>query len=73
MRKEQSFWKQDSTLMSLLYNSYTNWKKELDIVKLKDLAPVKWMTTKDESIMLRLIEGMHDPAFKYVIGNAWKC
>ena len=31
------------------------------------------MTTEDELIMLYLIEGMHDPAFKHVIGNASKC
>ena len=28
--------------MSLLYNLYTDGKKELDIENLKDLAPVKW-------------------------------
>ena len=45
-----------------MYNSYTNWKKELDIVNSKDFGTGE-KTTEDELIMLCLIEGMHDPAF----------
>ena len=42
--------------MSLLYNSYTDWKKELNIAKFKRLGTSE-MTTEDELIMRRLIEG----------------
>ena len=42
IRSKISFWKQNSTPMSLMYISYTDWKKELDIANLKDLAQVKW-------------------------------
>ena len=41
-RGKNKIWEQDSTLMSLLYNSYTDRKKELDIANSKDLASVKW-------------------------------
>ena len=49
--------------MSIWYISYIYWKKEIDIVNFR-LGTSK-MTTEDELIMLRLIEGMHDPAFKH--------
>ena len=50
--------------MNLLYNSYTDWKERVRYYKFERLGTGE-MTTEDELTMLRLIEGMHNPALKH--------